>query len=370
MIMNIRKYFFLGFLLIFCNTLSGQELLKPGFDASEYADLLGLTHKTHNPANTDRLSVPVPVGYEHVYRSEKGPLDNLWDLYIRKDGLGVLEIRGTTAKTKSWLENFYAGMVPAQGTIQIGENQRFNYKLAEDKRATVHVGWLTGLASMIEDILDKLNEYHGKGIKEYILMGHSQGGAIVFMLDSYLHYDPDDLVPDDMVFKTYNSAAPKPGNQHYAYDYAFINRGGWAFRIANPIDWVPETPITVQTLQDYNEVNPFRDMNTFTSSMGWLEKVVVNSIFRKTDRSLRKARNRLMKYLGFKLYGFIEEYMEGMVEPEYAVSMNYVTAGTPIILPPTSVYFEEYVSQAKQDVFRHHYGIAYYFLLTQHYDIE
>jgi hypothetical protein len=370
MMMIIQKFFLAILLLSFVHTISGQELLKPGFDASEYAALLGLTNKTHDPKNTDKLSVPVPAAYEHVYRSEEGPLDNLWDLYMREDGVGVLEIRGTTAKTRSWLENFYAGMVPAQGSIQIGENEKFNYKLAEGTLATVHVGWLTGLATMIEDILVKLNEYHAKGVNEYILMGHSQGGAIVFLLDSYLHYDPDDLIPDDMVFKTYNSAAPKPGNLHYAYDYAFINRGGWAFRVVNPIDWVPETPITVQTLEDYNEVNPFKDMETFTSSMGWLEKVVVNSIFRKTDRSLRKARKKLMKYLGFKMYGFIEDYLEGMVEPEYAVSMNYVPAGEVIVLPPTENYYEEYLSRAKQNVFRHHYAIAYYYLLIQHYMVD
>jgi hypothetical protein len=98
--------------------------------------------------------------------------------------------------------------------------------------------------------------------------------------------------------------------------------------------------------------------------------MALNSIFRKVDRSLRKARNRLMKYLGFKLFGFIEEYMEGMVEPEYVRSMNYAPAGETVVLPPTKEYYEEYVSQAKQDIFRHHYGIAYYYLLIQHYTVE
>ncbi|RLD82314.1 MAG: lipase family protein [Bacteroidetes bacterium] len=346
-----------------------QNVLKPGFDPGEYAELLGLTHNISS-TNNDKLSVPVPGNYKRVYQSKAGPLDNLFDLYLRDDGVGVLEIRGTTAKTSSWLENFYAGMVPATGVIQISLNEKFHYKLSDDSLASVHSGWLTGLACMAEDIVDKINEYHRKGVKEFILMGHSQGGAIVFLLNSYLYYDLNDLVPDDIIFKTYNSAAPKPGNLFYAYDYDYINRGGWAIRVVNPVDWVPQTPITVQVLDDFSEVNPFVDMETFTGSMGWMEKVVVKSIFRKTDRSLDKARKRLLKYLGVKMFKFIDTYMDGMQEPEYAQSMNYVPAGTPVILPPTEKYYKEFIPNTRDNVFKHHFGKAYYFLLKEHYDLD
>jgi len=259
---------------------SGQKILKPGFDPVEYAKLLGTTDKIPEPNTDNQLSVPIPTDYKHVYRSDVTALDNRWDLFLSDDNLGIIEIRGTTAHTKSWLENFYAGMVPATGTLQIELNEKFNYKLADDPKAAVHTGWLTGLASMIPSIIKKINEYYAKGVTEFILMGHSQGGGIVFLLDSYLHYDLNNLIPDDIIFKTYNSAAPKPGNLYYAYDYDYINRGGWAFRVVNPIDWVPETPISVQTLEDFNEVNPFTDMETFTASMGWLERVVIKSVFR------------------------------------------------------------------------------------------
>ncbi len=357
-------------LLMLCVGTNAQKILKAGFDANEYAKLLGMTDKIPEPVDVNSLRVPVPSGYKHVYRSHASGLDNRWDLFISEDNIGIIEVRGTTSKTRSWLENFYAAQVPATGSLQIGENEKFNYKLAEDPQASVHAGWLTGLASMIPSIIDNINEYYAKGVKEFLLMGHSQGGAIVFLLDSYLHYDLYDLIPDDIIFKTYNSAAPKPGNLYYAYDYDFINRGGWAFRVVNNIDWVPETPISVQTLEDFNEVNPFTDMETFTASMGWLEKVVMKAVFRKTDRSLRKARNRLLKYLGFKVFGFVEDYMDGMVEPAYAPSMNYMPAGTAIILPATERYYQQYVPHARQDVFKHHVARAYYFLLKEHYPLK
>jgi len=357
-------------ILLFILPAHPQSKLKPGFNAEEYADMLGLTPKTPELFNTDRFSVPYPVACKHVYRSPAGPLDNLWDLYIRDDSVGIIEIRGTTANTRSWLENFYAGMVAAQGSIQIAENENFKYKLADDPRAGVHVGWLTGLASIAPDIIDKINEYHARGIREYILMGHSQGGAIAYLLDSYLHYDTLDLLPDDLILKTYNSAAPKPGNHYYACDYDYINSGGWALHVVNTVDWVPQTPISVQVLDDFTEVNPFVDMATFTSSMGWLQKVLVRSIFRKMDRSLRKAQKKLLKYLGFKLFDFIESYMDGMAEPVYMESMNYTPAGTPVILRPTDRYFKEYLPTAKDNVFKNHLGRAYYFLLRENYPLN
>jgi hypothetical protein len=343
--------------------LPAQHKLQPGFDPQEYAMLLSLTGDVSGRSGFE----DGPGQYRLVYRSEPTGLDNRFDVWLGNDQTGIIEIRGTTAKTRSWLENFYAGMVPARGSIETRQHEVFCYKLAEQRNAAVHAGWLTGLASMAPAMIGKINEYYATGTREFIIMGHSQGGAIAFLLDSYLHYDTLDLVPDDIVFKTYNSAAPKPGNLYYAYDYDFINRGGWALRVVNPIDWVPETPISVQTADDFSEVNPFRDMATFTGNMAWLGKVIIRSMFRKTWRSLDKSRDRLMKYLGFKLFNYVEQYMPGMTEPEYVNSMNYTPAGTPVILPPNDAYYREYVPTARDDVFRHHKAEAYLFLLEQNY---
>lgn len=357
-------------LLIFMLALQSsiaQDILKPGFDPYEYGDLLILTDKQSVAPVGMEVEKHDRPGYTLEYRSDELGLDNRWDLWLRDDNVGMIEIRGTTAKTSSWLENFYAGMVPATGSIQVRGGDKFKYKLAEDADAAVHVGWLTGLATLEPTIVAKINEYYDKGVKEFILMGHSQGAAITFLLNSYLHYDISNKIPDDIHFKTYNSAAPKPGNLYYAYDYNFINRGGWAFRIVNTADWVPESPISVQTLKDFNEVNPFGDPKAFTANMSWLEGVVVKSIFNKMDRSLKKAQKRLLKYLGFKMYKFVEDYMPGMEEPVYVESMNYVPAGSPIILPANENYEINYVQKAKKSVFVNHWAPAYYFLLKEYY---
>jgi hypothetical protein len=353
-------------ILLACLKLQAQ-VLEPGFDAREYAALLGLTYKPKSPEQTKPLDIPFPKDHRHIYRSEIGKLDNCFDIYMRDDGVAVIDIRGTTSRTRSWLENFYAGMLPASGKLQIAENEIFSYKLAEDPGAAVHAGWLTGLATMAPDMVERINELYADGVREIILTGHSQGAAIAYLLRSYLHYDMNDLVPDDIRYKTYHSAAPRPGNLFYAYDYDHINRGGWATRVVSTIDWVPQTPISVQVLEDFSEVNPFKDMATFTNSMGWLQKVVVRSIFRKMDRSLRKAQKRLTKYLGIKMFDFVENYMNGMKEPGYIKSMNYMPAGVAVILIPSEGYYREYAPAVPDDVFRHHRGKAYYYLLRENY---
>jgi hypothetical protein len=371
-ILNMHSFIKHLFILLMMSLMAGiparaQGKLKPGFDAKEYGKLLGTTLRQSKQPWKENMEIPYPEGFELAYRSPVVGLDNRWDLWLSEDHVAIINVRGTTAKTNSWLEDFYAGMVPATGYIETRQHDKFHYKLADHADAAVHAGWLTGMASIAPGIIVKINEYYDKGVKDFLIMGHSQGAAIVYLLDSYLHYDVDNKIPDDITFKTYNSAAPKPGNLYYAYDYEYINRGGWAFRVVNTVDWVPESPVSVQTLDDFSEVNPFKDLDTFTSSMGWLERVVVRSVFRKIDRSLNKAQKKLLKYLGFKMYTFVEDYMPGMAEPTYVETMNYSPAGTAIILPATEKYLNEYVKTRKPSVFVNHYTPAYYFLLKEHY---
>ncbi len=89
-------------------------------------------------------------------------------------------------------------------------------------------------------------------------MGHSQGGAIAYLLTAHFYnLQQQGKLPADIRFKTYCSAAPKPGNLYFAYDYETTTRGGWACNVVNAADWVPETPFSVQTVSDFNTTNPF-----------------------------------------------------------------------------------------------------------------
>ncbi|HEY3251697.1 MAG TPA: lipase family protein, partial [Ignavibacteria bacterium] len=136
--------------------------------------------------------------------------------------------------------------------LQLNDSTSFDYQLSTDPKAMVHTGWTIGLGYLAPDIETKINEYYRqKHVKEFLLFGHSQGGAISFLLRSFLEYEKQKgKIPADIVFKTYCSAAPKPGNMYYAYDFDFITRNGWAFTIVNTADWVPETPFSIPTIHD------------------------------------------------------------------------------------------------------------------------
>ncbi|RYE17319.1 MAG: lipase family protein, partial [Sphingobacteriales bacterium] len=243
------------------------EPLKPGFDKKEYIELLKVTaRQIDTPWTKENMTLPYPEHSHFIYRSPVFGLENLWDLWLSDKKQAIISIRGTTAGATSWLENFFAAMVPAKGSLHISANETFNYHLADDPHAAVHVGWLLGMASIQKDVMRKVDSCYKNGYRDFIVLGHSQGGAIAYLMRAYLEQLRNEgKLPKDIRLKTYCSAAPKPGNLYFAYYYEKINYNGWAYTVLNSADWVPETPMSLQTLGDYNTVNPFVNASAMLS---------------------------------------------------------------------------------------------------------
>lgn len=378
--MNIyKKIFYLCCLILTYVPSFSQSKLSPGFDPHEYIQLLGIfdeqtSHLFQIPQEKKEETaaprpalppIPKPENYNMVYESPTVGLDNRWALWLNKDSsIAVISIRGTTTQTESWLENFYAVMLPASSELRVNDSTVFPYKLAENPLATVHAGWLLGLASLAPTIVQEVKKYETLGVKQFIIFGHSQGGALAFLTRSYLYYLPDSILPKNIVYKTYCSAAPKPGNLYYAYDFDYITRGGWAFRVVNEKDWVPETPFSLQTLKDFNEVNPFINIKPALKNTHFLVRLYAMHVFNKLNRSSEKASKKFRKVLGSTLYKMIRKHLPQFPEPRYVHSMNYMPAGTPIILMPYKNYDEDFPYNGK-NVFIHH-GLEAYYLLTLH----
>jgi hypothetical protein len=356
-------------LLIFCWLFSiislAQTKLKAGFDPYEYKDLLEITAlQVDTPWRSSYL--PKVERYKMVYRSPKMALENKWDLWLRDDSVGVISIHATTNTLSSWLENIYAGMVPAEGVLKMDSTHYFHYKLADIPNSYVHIGWLIGITAIGPSVVKKVNEYYSAGIKEYMIVGHSQGAALAYLLRSYLYYCMQ--IPDDVVFKTYCSAAPKPGNQFYAYDFDFITRDGWAFRIVNTDDWVPEMPFTVQTINDISETSPFKEAKNLFKGVKPLARVIIKSLYNNLTKSGFRYQRKFTKYLGYKAYKFVSKKIKGFEEPQYVQSFEYVPCGSPVILKPTKEYYENYPKgHYGENLFVHHVPDAYMFLLKQEY---
>lgn len=353
---------------LFCCQAAMAQQMKPGFDPDEYEELLRVSAlQADTPWN--RIPSPRPRYCELVYRSKVTGLQNRWDLWLWNKQVGVISIRGTTRKNDSWLENFYAGMIAARGTLRLNDSTTFNYRLSQDSAAYVHAGWVLGLASMAPDIVLKIKEYYRKGIHEFIIVGHSQGGAIAFLLRSYLQYLDDPELQGNITFKTYSSAAPKPGNLNYAYDYDYITRGGWGLRVVNPRDWVPETPFSMQTTRDYTAVNPFGNVSNALKKQPWLVRVAVKALYNRMDRAGKRASRRMQKYLGKMAYKRVRKYAPGYERPAFVNSHNYTPAGTPVILYPDSSYDRQFHFDGK-NVFVHHHFLPYVYLLKHTYKLK
>lgn len=347
---------------------SHGQALAPQFNRHEYADMLWLQFYALSDSVPSGATLKLSSGtFTKIFSSPEVGLYNKCAIFQRQDGTVVLELRGTVNKPESWLENFYAGMVPATGSLQLTNDYTFHYKLAEHQQAAVHVGWLLGTGFLSRTYLPVLDSLVQKGHNNIIVTGHSQGGALAFLNTSFLHYYY--LAKKQPVFlKTYASAAPKPGNQFYAYDFDFITRGGMGFRVVNAADWVPETPFSLQTLKDYNQVNPFTDAKATIKKQKFLVRLYMNNVYKKLDGSSAKAGRKFRKYLGEKMFTLSSKSLPGFEKPTLHYSMNYATAGTPVVLPTDSSYHTQFPFDGK-NVFVHHMYQPYIYLLDQYYPV-
>jgi histidinol phosphatase-like PHP family hydrolase len=358
------------FLLIYFfnySALHAQDL-TPGFSAKEYLAALSITFGNYD-------SIMKASGeasqYKWRYRSKVVGLDNRWWFWQRNDEKqAIITIRGTVATTASWLANVYAVMQPAKGSIKLNDSTTFHYKLAERDDAAVHTGWLLSLGSMAMDMEEKIKEAYSKGVRSIIITGHSQGAAIAYLLRSYIYYrTKEGALPSGITYKTYCSAAPKPGNLFYAYDYDYINKGGWAFTVVNAADWVPETPFSIQQFSDLNPLNPFVIVKSALKKQRYFVRVYAGLVYNKLNKSTTKAARRYRKYLGDKVGKQVHKQLPQLQKLNANTTLNYMRAGTPVILMPDSHYYSRFPNDPLKGlgIWVHHSFDAYYLLLQKDY---
>jgi len=346
--------------LCIVSKLSAQPL-KPGFDKSECIELLEMGAAFGDSAYTAAL--PYPEGFTKIYRSPVVGMDKCWDLWVNKNGLAVISLRGTTKKASSWLENFYAAMGPAKGDLHLSDSLIFHYELADNPRAAVHVGWLIGVGFLSYDILPKIDSLYKTGTKDFIITGHSQGGALCFLMTSYLYSLRKQIrLAADIRFKTYCFAGPKAGNLYYAYDYEAMTQYGWSFNTVNTADWVPETLFSIQTPDDFNTTNPFVNLKSVFGKLPFPKDIALKYLYGRMETPVRKAEYRFQDRLGKGLEKYIMKALPGyQPPPAYFNSMNYVRVGNTIVLEADADYYLKFPDNPN-NIFIHHLHPAYYYL--------
>lgn len=342
------------------------QVLKPGFDPEEYKQLMYVSARA-GVGEEYSAKFPEPTNFKLVYNSPVVGLENFWNLWVDNRSVAVLNIRGTTADATSWLANFYAAMVPASGQLKLSENETFEYHLAENPRAAVHIGWLLSTAYLSKDMLPRIDSLYKTGVKEFLIMGHSQGGAIAFLMTSHLlSLQKQGKLPKDLQFKTYCSAGPKPGNLYYAYEYEVQTQAGWAYNVVNSADWVPETPVSIQTVDDFNTTNPFIGAKAAIKKQKFPKNVALKSVYNKLDKPTRKAQKNYEKYLGKMVSKMINANLTDYIPPTYYSSNHYVRTGFTIVLLADAEYYIKFPDN-KENVFIHHVHEPYLYLLEKQF---
>ncbi len=223
------------------------------------------------------------------------------------------------------------------------------------------------MAYLSKDILPRIDSCYKKGIKEFLLMGHSQGGAINYFLTAHLYsLQKQKLLPTDIRFKTYCSAAPKPGNLYFAYEFEALTLNGWAYNVVNSADWVPEMPMTIQTAPDFHDANPFVSANELIKSQKIPMRWVARYLYNQLDKPTRKAQKKNESTLGKNVYRIMRKDLPEFQEPVYRHSCDYVRTGTTIVLRADEGYYALFPDDPKA-IFMHHLHKPYLYLLEKVY---
>ncbi len=303
------------------------------------------------------------------YRSANIGLDNAWDLWLRDDSTVVIALRGTTADAKSILADFFCAMSPAQGKLMLLPGDTLAYKLAEYDKAAVHTGFLLGFGFLARDIRPRVDSLYALGYRQYVVTGHSQGGALCYYVSAWLYYLEKNGTYPDLLVKTYASAAPKVGNMYFAYDYDHIARAEWAFSVVNTADPVPEIPLTTQQVDvDMNEPNPILGLMKRFDDLPFFKRLVLKRAFNRMRKGAAKSSAAYQRYLGGYTGKFILDLVPGLALPDTVNTTYFVRPGVPITLMVNEAYFTHFEELAKQGPYYHHNPITYRYLLRQYYD--
>jgi Lipase (class 3) len=339
--------------------------LGKGFDLNEAKALIefctALDYGVDLPPDPPYAAVAEPAnaaGWEEIYPYHEtlpanqppraiGPYGNAWKLY-RKTGsdIYVIAIRGTIDTKGSIAADLIATSTPAQVQIQAKQNpyRLVSFTVAETPQAETHLGWTYAMAELVFDqyygILRALHDptlvKHGSRL---LITGHSQGAALATLVHAFLHYaiadqrDKFGLRDSGFTLKSYVFAQPKPGNWQFAMDFSRIaGSRGTAFVINNNLDWVPQTPLSIEFFDE-----PGADIAALVNDLsGW--RGVVNSILAGSAIAVGQGSRGLiaMKVADAAVKSieennnFDERYLVDGQVPESAkrgYSVNYAVAG-------------------------------------------
>lgn len=256
----------------------------------------------------------IPKGFKRTFTSGVFGMDNKYQVY-QTEQKAVINVRGSTAKTISWMENIYSAMIPGQGEIVL-EDRTFNYKFSENEEAGVHAGYTLAVAFLAEDIIHHIKSLNYDGIYDIIITGHSQGGGLAILLRAYLEHLPEGTISKKNRFKTYAFANPKVGNEAFVKDYNNNCKIGSNYSIVNIKDFIPKMPLSrstnnISTAESFSRLFFDKSYKLKDAAGGALDKMFGGTIRGVTSYASSSAFDKISKEVG------------EVIMPEYITDVNY-----------------------------------------------
>jgi hypothetical protein len=320
---------FISFVLV---SIQITAQLQPGFNPREAKELSAICNSfTYIELYGNDKNI-IPSNYVKVYTSPDYGMDNKFQVYL-KNGVGIINFRGSTDKKESWLENMYSAMIPVEDVIQI-KDKRFDYKVGIDSSGAVHAGYVLAISYLADDVLQQMKALNQKGIYNFIITGHSKGGAIAQMMRAYLEYLPTQKVSKKNIYKVYAFANPMIGNFEFCNEYnRKFSQTQMSFLLHNPADMVPQMPMTYNdsTYWSSNVQAALFDKENFS-----MKQMLMDGAMQTFEHPLKRTSN----FLGRNLNKQIGKELGEVIMPKYKNDINYAHTSKPIMLPPTAYPLE------------------------------
>lgn len=313
-------------LLLTINLVCAQVV--PGFDKYEARDMIRICNSFTFVDLYNSDEEILPDSYKKYYTSGVQGMDNKFQIYThKKEKIAVINLRGSTDKKISWMENLYAAMIPSKGEIEI-EGEVVPYQFASDTNAYVHSGYALGIAYLSRDILFHINNINNLGIHNIIITGHSQGGALAQMLMAYLYYLDEARLSKNNRFKVYSFAAPKVGNQRFVEEYneKFVATE-LSYLIINPADPVPKMPLSYK-----DNLLSKEGVMSYLMEPGSLNMKEI--AFHGMANVLENKLQRTSTWFSGSVEKQISNDLGHVKMPAYVDDINYRTIGNKISLTP------------------------------------
>ncbi len=329
--------FFLFLFFFFLPSIAFAQLSN-GFNKQEARDMVMVCNSfTFLDLYASDAEI-IPAGYIKSYTSPVFGLDNCYQVY-EQGNMAVICFRGSTDKELSWLENISSAMIPAKGIIEVN-GEKWRYAFARDTTATVHSGYALGIAFMRKDILAQIAKLNTKNIFDFVITGHSQGGALANMLRAYLENLTTQQLSKKNRFKTYAFAAPMTGSKKFATEYnARYAANGSSFNMVIANDPVPLFPVSYNdsnfVKSQVNTLLNDRDNFSFMSALKEGSLLLFDGTLGKVVNRMGRATNkRMIKNLGPV---YFPKYVSGINYQKIEKRMELAAVDYPKILKDPSL---------------------------------